>query len=57
MTGSERLARAPVEVDDGEFSAAFRNMELALAAWPSLPADSHDPLKVAAKTALMTCFL
>lgn len=41
-----RQARAPVEVEDSDFTTAFHQMELALAAWPSLPADNHDPLKV-----------
>ena len=42
--GTDRQACAPVE--DEQFTAAFQQMELALAAWPSLPADGHDPLKV-----------
>ena len=44
--GADRQARAPVEIEDAQFTAAFHQMELALAAWPALPADGHDPLRV-----------
>ena len=46
IRSADRQASDPVEVEDEQFTATFAQMERALAAWPKLPSDGRDPLKV-----------